>query len=97
MQLSFSRESVVIAVYALKNEYNQVWGVGGVRGLSLPFISVNFKEICCHSCVICDCIEKMKSKHFILFFCPFWGGGMFLCRYFYCKMNVMFLSDTNLV
>lgn len=69
MQLSFSRESVVIAVYALKNEYNQVWGVGGVRGLSLPFISVNFKEICCHSCVICDCIEKMKSKHFILFFC----------------------------
>lgn len=69
MQLSFSRESVVIAVYALKNEHNQVWGgVGGVAGLSLPFISVNFKEICCHSCVICDCIEKMKSKHLFYFF-----------------------------
>lgn len=69
----------------------------------LSFSYVNFKENCCHSCVICDCIEKMKSKVFSFFFAlPFFFFFSFFifdvfCRYFYCKMNVMFLSDTNLV
>lgn len=34
----------------------------GDQGLaSLSFRYVNFKDNCCHSCVICDCIEKMNS------------------------------------
>lgn len=63
---------------------------------SLSFSYVNFKEKCRHSCVICDCIEKMNS---IFLVAPLFSLSlffMFLCRYFYCKMNVLFLSDTTL-
>lgn len=31
-------KSIVIAVYALKNEHNQIWGVGGIRG-GHPYLS----------------------------------------------------------
>lgn len=67
----------------------------GDRGLaSLSFRYVNFKDNCCHSCVICDCIEKMNSILLLPYIFPFFSNV--LCRYFYCKMNVLFLSDTNL-
>lgn len=47
-------------------------GLGGTVGGS-PYLSVrvNLTEICCHSCVICDCIEKMKSKHLYFLRYPF--------------------------
>lgn len=43
---------------------------------SLSFSYVNFKEKCRHSCVICDCIEKMNS---IFLVAPLFSLSLFLC------------------
>lgn len=82
---------IVIAVYALKNEHNQIRGRGGRPYLSDMYIV----RIIVATAVWFVTIEKMNSIFFVaLYFPPFFPDV--LCRYFYCKMNVLFLSDTNL-
>lgn len=91
MQLLFSQESVVIAVYALKNEHNQVKGVGDIVG-GYPYLSVMYilKRFVA-TAVICDCIKKNEKQTFIFFALPFFLEPVFLFFFFFDVFVQIFL------